>query len=369
MDEYEIPKENRSFKKITSLISACLAVAVLVAAVYYLVKVNKPASSESREVQVTIEKGLSTRLIANKLQQKRVINNPKVFVIYVVTHSAGGKIQAGSYSLNSNMAIPEIVDVLTRGKVIPTDRSVTIIEGRTNQQIVSYLIERNILKNAAEFDKLLAEDNFFAEDRTTAGGDFKFNDLGKLFGYQGFLFPDTYKLAMDGTAKELVEKMLANFQSKITDRMLTDIEKQNRTLGQILIMASIVEKEVGRNKETLTPEDLTAMQKEREMVASVFYNRLEINMGLESDATVNYITGKSDRSVSLADTKIKSPYNTYQVRGLPPTPISNPGLGSIMAAIYPSPSDYLYFINKIDGEAVFGKTLAEHNANREKYLK
>jgi UPF0755 protein len=359
MDEYEIPKENKGFRKITSLISACLIVAVLVAAVYYLVKVNKPASSESREVAVMIEKGLSTRMIANELEQQGVINSPDIFVIYVLMHSAGNKIQAGTYSLNANMAIPEIVDVLTRGKVIPTDRSITIIEGRTNKQIANYLVERNIIKSSSEFDKLLATGDF----------NFKFNETGKQFGYEGFLFPDTYKLSADGTAAQLVEKMLVNFQDKITDQMLSDIQKQNRTLGEVLILASIVEEEVGRNKETLTPDDLVNMQVEREMVAGVFYNRLDINMPLESDATVNYITGKADRSVSIADTKIKSPYNTYQVRGLPPSPISNPGLGSIMAAIYPKTSNYLFFLNKPDGEAVFARTLAEHNANRVEYLK
>jgi len=111
------------------------------------------------------------------------------------------------------------------------------------------------------------------------------------------------------------------------------------------------------------------MQRERELVASVFYNRLDINMALESDATVNYVTGKSDRSATIEDTKIQSPYNTYQTRGLPPTPISNPGIGSIMAAINPADSDYLYFLNSPEGVAYFARTLAEHGENRQKYLR
>jgi UPF0755 protein len=110
------------------------------------------------------------------------------------------------------------------------------------------------------------------------------------------------------------------------------------------------------------------MQEERELVASVFYNRLELGMALESDATVNYVTGKADRQPLISDTKVDSPYNTYQHVGLPPGPISNPGIGSIMAAIYPGQSDYLFFINKVDGEAVFGKTLQEHLQNKEQWL-
>lgn len=341
------------------LIAAVILVALFVTVTYYETKVNKAASSESREVSFNVAKGTSTRTVAGKLKEEKVISNSTIFLIYSALHSAGHKIQAGQYLLNSNMSIPEIVTVLTGGKVVPTDRTITIIEGSTNKQIAQYLFERKITAQLSDFNQLLQTGNF----------DFKFNDLGKQFEYQGFLFPDTYKFSSDGTTKELIDKMLDNFENKVTDKMLADMQASNRDLKQILIIASIIEKEVGRNKQTLTAEDLSAMQKERELVASVFYNRLDINMALESDATVNYITGKADRSVSIADTKIKSPYNTYLNRGLPPMPISNPGLGSIKAAIYPASSDYLYFLNKPDGEAVYGRTLDEHNANKAKYLK
>jgi UPF0755 protein len=209
------------------------------------------------------------------------------------------------------------------------------------------------------FEELLDKGNF----------DFKFKTTADKFEFQGFLFPDTYTLSKDNSATDLISKMLNNFEDKVTDKMLADLEKQNRTLSQALIMASIVEKEVGRNTENLTDDDLTEMQTEREKVASVFYNRLDIGMALESDATVNYVTGKADRSATIEDTKIKSPYNTYQVKGLPPTPISNPGIGAIMAAIYPANTDYIFFLNSPDGKAYFAKTLAEHNENRAKYLR
>jgi UPF0755 protein len=150
--------------------------------------------------------------------------------------------------------------------------------------------------------------------------------------------------------------------------MIQDMLGSGKNLKDVIILASIIEKEVGRNQANLTQADLDAMQKERTEVASVFYNRLEAGMPLESDATVNYITGKKDRQVLLSDTKIDSPYNTYMNRGLPPGPISNPGIGSIMAAIYPADTNYLYFINKPNGEAVFAATYPEHIANIQKYL-
>ncbi|OGF01219.1 MAG: hypothetical protein A3I07_02030, partial [Candidatus Doudnabacteria bacterium RIFCSPLOWO2_02_FULL_42_9] len=265
---------------------------------------------------------------------------------------------AGEYVLNSNMAIPEIVDILTHGKVVSENRNVTMIEGWSNKQIGKYLVNRNIISSETEFNNALAG-NF----------DFEFKILGDKFNYEGFLFPDTYTLSKENHLEDLISKMLNNFESKVTDQMVEDAEKTNYDFGQILILASIIEKEVGRNKENLTDEDLEIMQNERELVASVFYNRLEIGMALESDATINYVTGKSDRSVTIEDTKIKSPYNTYANRGLPPGPIGNPGIDSIKAAIYPANSDYLFFLNSPDGTAYFAKTLEEHGENRAKYLR
>ncbi len=359
MNEYQIEQPGKSGKRIGLLFIGLLGVAFLIGLIYFQTKINASATSESRAMDFTIEKGMSTRQIAESLEDKKIINNPTIFIVYVYLNNAKSKMQAGDYILDSNMAITEIVDILTRGAVVSKGRKVTIVEGLSNRQIVNYLDSREIVSSPEDFNKAIMADDF----------DFKFEELGKLFSYQGFLFPDTYILAKEGKADELISKMLNNFESKITDKMLADIEAKNRKFSDVLILASIIEKEVGRNKQTLTDKDIETMQEERELVASVFYNRLEIGMALESDATVNYITGKSDRSATIEDTKIKSPYNTYQNRGLPPTPISNPGIDAIRAAIYPAESDYLYFLNSPDGTAYFAKTLAEHGQNREKYLR
>lgn len=357
--EYEIKDPKLGFRKIILMVVALAITGFLVFAVYYYTKVNKAASSESREVEFTISRGESMKKIAERLGQENVISRPWVFEVYARSHGAGNKIQAGEYVLNANMAIPEIVDVLTHGKVVSNARTLTIIEGWTNAQIGSYLLKRQVVEKESDWADVLQK----------LQTDFKYNDTAVSFNYQGFLFPDTYKLGKNEDAEELAQKMLANFEDKFTDKMLSDIEASGRSLKDVIILASIIEKEVGRNKEKITDEDIELMQKERELVASVFYNRLEINMALESDATVNYVTGKNDRSALIADTKIKSPYNTYQVRGLPPGPISNPSVGSIMAAIYPAETDYVYFLNSPEGVAYFAKTLAEHNENRAKYLR
>lgn len=186
---------------------------------------------------------------------------------------------------------------------------------------------------------------------------------------EGYLFPDTYFVAAKPTAKSVIQKMLDNLGGKITEQMRADIKKQNRSIFEVLTLASIVEKEVGRNTATTSAADQQVLQEERETVAGIFMNRLKIGMALQSDATIGYITKKNDPQASSADLLIDSPYNTYKYRGLPPGPISNPSLSAIKAAIYYKATDYLYFLTKKDGTAVYAKTLEEHNANKRKYLK
>ncbi len=358
-NEYKIDEPKRGLRNSLFLLLVLILVSGLVLVIYYYTKVNRAATDESHEMKFVVEKGLSTREIANNLEEEKIISSETIFIIYSQLHSAGNKIQAGEYTLNSNMTVAEIVDVLTAGRVAASGENVTLVEGLTNAQIGKYLTNRGITNSESEFEQILKNNTF----------DFKFDTEANKFNYQGFLFPDTYKLSKDNDAVDLVSKMLNNFESKVTDKMLADIHAKKRTLSDVIILASIIEKEVGRNKTNITQQDVSVMQQERKLVASVFYNRLEVGMGLESDATVNYITGKADRSVTIEDTKIDSQYNTYRYRGLPPGPISNPGLDSIMAAIYPADTNYLYFLNSPDGTAYFAKTLAEHNENRAKYLK
>jgi UPF0755 protein len=357
-NEFQITESKTSPVRIISLIVALIIVVVISVGAYFLTKVNEAASSISVPINFEVKKGSSTKQIGQSLINDDVINSYWSFYFYVKFNNAGNKIQAGSYALDRNMTIAQIVDILTHGKVVPTDRRVTVVEGMTNKQLAADLESRNIFTI-----------NQFTAATTNGSYSFAYNDIAANFHYEGFLFPDTYEITKDATVDQLIQKMLSNFQSKITDQMKADITAKKMSLKDVIILASIIEKEVGRNKDTITADDITQMQVERGLVASVFYNRLAAGMPLESDATVNYITGKADRSVTIADTKINSPYNTYKFAGLPPGPISNPGLNSIMAAIYPTKSDYLYFLNAPDGTAYFAKTLQQQLANKAKYLK
>jgi UPF0755 protein len=357
LPEFEIKETRRSGKKIFLLALFLIIIISIVFLLFAYIKIHKPSSSESAPVTFSVPKGASTKDVGISLQEKDLVSSTYLFVVYALFEGANGKIQAGDYLLDRNMSMADILNSLTSGKVTRNEKRITIVEGATNKQIENILKEKGLVTSNS-FQSALSEDY-----------DFDYNDLGQTFSFEGFLFPDTYTFDANYTAEDIVSRMLKNFESKITDQMLADMQKKNLSMKEVIILASIIEREVGRSSSVkITDQVKATMQKEREYVASVFYNRLEIGMALQSDATVNYITGKNDRRANLEDIKVNSPYNTYVVKGLPPGPISNPGLDSIRAAIYAPDTDYLYFLSDPNGVAYFGRTLEEHNANRQKYL-
>ncbi len=150
--------------------------------------------------------------------------------------------------------------------------------------------------------------------------------------------------------------MLANFNNKLNANLKSEIEKQEKSFFDIITIASLIEKEVREYKD-------------KRLVSGIIRKRLEIGMPLQVDATISYITGRRTTEISIAETKIDSPYNTYKYRGLPITPICNPGIESIKAALYPKESDYLYYLSKPDGETVFSRNHQEHIAAKNRYLR
>jgi UPF0755 protein len=190
---------------------------------------------------------------------------------------------------------------------------------------------------------------------------------------QGFLFPDTYFLPIQAGSSTtesaiLIKKALDNFSQKFTLKMEEDAKARGMSVYQIITLASIIEKETGRN--VVTNEQRQALDIQRKIISGIFYNRLAINMPLQSDATVNFITKKNTPSATREDTKINSPYNTYVYNGLPPGPICNPSLSSIMSALYPTKTNYFYFLHiQPSGEAVYSTTYDEQLQNKQKYLR
>ncbi len=232
--------------------------------------------------------------------------------------------------------------------------TVTIIEGWSNEEIGSYFEKQGLFSK----DEFLAALDDFNEST------FPILKRPANKTLEGYIFPDTYRIPKDATPQEVIEKMLKNFTSRLASINVTDPNAtyNGLTLHEIITLASIIEKESGG--QGATTGKLT-LQEERGLVASVFYNRLAIGQALESDATVNYITGKDTPGASLKDLEVDSPYNTYKYAGLPPGPICNPSLGSIKAAISPATSDFYYFLHKQpSGEVDFSRTFEEHRSKK-----
>ena len=245
------------------------------------------------------------------------------------------------------MTIPEIVQVLSMGEIIPNEIKVTFPEGTNAKQMA------DILKNKGfDGDKFLN----VAKSGSGAKTDYEFlQDKPQKASLEGFLFPDTYIFWRDASSESIVSRMLLNFDEKLTSEMCDDIKKQNRTIFEVVTMASILEKEVK------TPEDM-------KIVSGIFWDRIEVGQPLQSCATIAYVLGKEKKQYSYEDTRTPSPYNTYINRGLPPGPINNPGLVAINAAIYPKETDYNYFLTDPEtGKTIFSKTIDEHEQNKTKY--
>lgn len=270
--------------------------------------------------------------------------------------------------------IVRIIDNLNhqerRPEIIPAaEITLTILEGWTVQDIGQYLERMGDWTNQ-EFLNTAGwpRTDYRATGNLPALSDFKsqysfLEDKPEYYGLEGYLFPDTYRVYASSTVTEVIDKMLVNFDSKLTPKMRADIKAKGRTIHDIIIMASIIEKEAPINYQKGNNRDAR-------VISGIFWNRLKIGQGLQSDATLSYIFSDNKSQHGGAELEVDSLYNTYKYRGLPPGPISNPGQLAIEAAIYPIATDYYYFLTpKNKDTVIYAKTYDEHLQNKYKYLK
>ena len=355
------------------LLSLLLFLTVIIGlGTYAAAKLNVPYSENAPSVTVTVAKGASSSQVARSLEQKKVISNDRVFLYYLFAKGAINKIQAGNYELSGAMTIPEIVQKLTHGEVISNEVRVRIGEGWNLSQIAA-AVEESGLGTKDSFHKLTGSPPALGGSAAlgTILSRYEFLDnLPAGTTLEGYLFPDTYFISREGGAEELVHKALQNFDKQVSSDLRFKISAQNKTLHQVITIASLIEAEVGRNVvgRKLTESEIKEIEEERFIVADIFWTRLGLGLPLESDATVGYATGKPRRQATIEDTKINSLYNTYRYAGLPPGPINSPSLAAIDATLNPANTPYLFFLSAPDGKAYFARTLEEHNANRRKYL-
>lgn len=342
--------------KKTLLYGAALSIFLLIAIVAGVAltiskNIKHPVDpSDTQLTAITIEQGESVDAIGLKLEEAGLINGSIYLKIYLWQTGLGSKLKAGSYEFSPDMTLEQIVNMLTGGErgLKSNEVQVSIPEGLTNEQVLEKL----------KSSGAISEDAYFTTSGIELSGYGFLSDRPEEADFQGFLFPDTYNFFKDSSIKAVTEAMLDNFDKKLTSAMREDMRKQGKSMYEIITLASIVEKEAGNTGEMAT-------------IASVFYNRLRIGQALQSDATVNYITGAGRAMPTNEDLEVDSPYNTYKYAGLPPTPICNPGIEAIKAAIYPTETDYFYFLTTQDEKQTtyFSKTYEEHLQNKATYLK
>lgn len=294
--------------------------------------------------EITIPSGFGTKAIATSLKQSNIIQSDLLFRLYIRFLGIDNKLRPGNYSFSGKENLKEVIQQLLKGN--ETTVSVTIPEGLTIKRIASILHDAEIC-NINDFIDAASNPSI----------------TGKIFlnwkyipeNQEGLLFPETYHLRKGMQASEIVSIMMKLTKKQI-DKIFVSALPMGLSQYEGCILASIIESEA-------------ALNSERELIASVFYNRLAKKQKLESCATVLYALGEHKSRILYEDLKIESPYNTYKYAGLPPTPISNFGTASLKAVANPAKTDYLYFVSDNQRGHTFSKTLNEHNKNRYQFYK
>jgi UPF0755 protein len=310
-----------------------------------------PAGTDNTPISFTVQPGESVGQVATRLQREGLVNDAELFRLYLRYNGLDSGVEAGAFELRKTMTMAEVAAVLQRGKR-GDEVALTVPEGRRLEE-VAQIVAQQVGIDPAEFLKLAKSPQEFKT---------KFSFLAELPAgatLEGYLFPDTYRFTADATARDVIERMLTNFDHKIPQATRDKLAASKRTVFEVVILASIVEREA-------------VVADERPAIAGVYFNRLVAGMALDADPTVQYAMGYQqdqktwwNRQLTQDDYRaVDSPYNTYLYPGLPPGPICSPGLSSLEAAVQPAPSQYYFFRASCsgDGTHMFSKTLEEHAA-------
>ncbi len=328
-----------------------LIIAIILFSFIYSRAINSSAG-KGDDLNFIIERGDSVNVIAENLKEEALIKSGLVFKIYVKLSGKQSDFKEGVYTLSPEMSVKNIVETLTPRVSLKPEEWITFVEGWNLNDYARILDERGLIS----FDEFLD---------ITGGGSLK--DYSTYFSFledkpeghslEGYLFPDTYRFFYDSSPDDIIKRILSNFDKKLDLEIRDEIERQGKSIHEILTMASIIEKEVRSDDDMRT-------------VSGIFWNRIKNRQALESCATLAYILGENKDRYTYEETRIESPYNTYMNRGLPPGPIANPGIRAIQAAVYPESTDYNYFLTDSETfETIFSRTYEEHLRNRDKHIR
>jgi UPF0755 protein len=302
---------------------------------YFYILSQPMAADATNKTQFAIPRGQAVSVIASRLKEEGLIKSSLIFRLVVKQQGLEKKLQSGSFQVSPAMTPAEIAIRLTQGT---DDTWVTILEGWRREQVANSLEEYDL-------------SSFDAQE---------FLDLS--MGQEGYIFPDTYLFSKESTAAKVYQVIKNNFEKKVIIDLEDEIKQSERSFDEALVMASIVEREA-RGYE------------EMRHVAGILWNRYDIDMALQADATLQYVKGYDKQTQSWwepplgADKNLDSPFNTYLHPGLPPQPICNPGLDAIKASLDPLETADFFYLHGRNGEIHYGKNLEEHNANVQQYLR
>ncbi len=349
-------KSTKFFVFLLIILGICIAGALVV--YNKTINYNEVFDSENTQTYtITVNPGMTGKQIAEMLQKEGIIKDSSKFRIRAKILGLDTLFQAGEYQLSPSMSTEEIYEALQHA--IRETITFTIPEGYYIRQVAEKLTHDGLITSVDDFYKACEDD--YNYDFLPSEVDCVADPTGILNAranrLEGYLYPETYQVFKNASAHDIINTMLAQFEKVYTDEYEARANKLGYSTQQIITIASMIERE-------------TMVDFEREKVASVIYNRLNIGMLLQIDACVQYCLGEHTDRVLYDDLEIESPYNTYRNNGLPIGPISSPGKASIEAALYPIESDYIYYVLKPDnsGEHNFATTSAEFAKYRNQYI-
>jgi UPF0755 protein len=323
-----------------------LGLAAAVGFVIFLGMLLSPVTlqGEGREVVVAIPQEAVAATIGKILEEEGLVRSSVAFNLYTRCMGLDARIKAGHYVLNSGFSTPRLAMELVNGQQV--FYRVTIPEGFNTEQIADLLAEKGLVERD-RFMAVVREQHFdFSFLQGVPKGDRRL---------EGYLFPDTYNFELGVDEGTIVETMLNRFDREMKELDYATLTARNGiNVHQAVTIASLIEREAKADEE-------------RPLIAGVIYNRLKIPMLLQIDATIQYALGENKPIIYYKDLEVDSPYNTYKHYGLPPGPIAMPGRASLLAAVQPAATDYLYYVAKPDGSHAFATTLSDHDIHRELY--
>lgn len=322
-----------NIKSITRILPLTIVVIVLILITHFYISLFLPPGQGAPPVIVEFGPGAGFRHVAKALKEKGLIRDVRGFTLLAKIRRSTKSIQAGEYEFNDSMSPSSILERMEKGLVLK--HPVTIPEGYNIRDIADLLEKKGLSRRERFLEK--ATDKKFLTAIGIEGPS-----------AEGYLFPETYQFPKGLSEEAMIKHMFARFKEVVSDEMKTRAKARGLSLHEVVILASVVEKETGDPSE-------------RPMIARVFFNRLVRGIMLQSDPTTIYGIPNFNGNITRKDLLTYTPYNTYRITGLPVGPISNPGLASIKAVLCPDEGQFLYFVSKNDGTHYFSKTLSEHN--------